>query len=230
MRTQGSHRTCRRLFTGSSETPGGYRAVAVALSFLLLTPVAYRSQTGDYLSAEEIEDVRNSQKPHQRMSVLNDIFRRRMKGAVSSKESRVDPVKSSPSDSEKKRGGPGEIPGPRSFTGWMEEVVMCLEEIETNLENYPVDQPLNVWDLETGAPIRMNPKKFRKALKKLRSSLLEFNQWLLDRFNQLRGSESRIAGESADFLADLAEELKEIIELAGGKVSEKEPAENVARE
>ncbi len=228
MRTRGSNPTCRRLFSRSPAAPGGCRAVTVALSLLLLTPVAYGSQTGDYLSSEEIEKLRDAQKPHKRISVLNDIFKRRMKGATSSREATLAQVKSGPFDSEKKGGGPEDVAKPRSFTGWLEEVLRCLEEIETNLDNYPLDQPLNVWDLETGAPIRVNHKKYRKALKKLRVSLLESNKWLLEALDRLTGSESRIAEKAVDFLADLAEELKEIIVLAGGKVSEEEPAKNAA--
>ena len=189
-----------------------------------MTPVTLLSRTGDYLSAGEIEDLRNSQKPHQRMAVLNDIFQRRVKGAMASREAAAS---GNSRQEEIQRGGE---PAPRSFTQWMEELVMCLEEIETNLENYPVDQPLSVWDLETGAPIRMNHKKFRKALKKLRSSLLESNEWLLGALDRLKSSESEIAEEAADFLTDLAEALKETIELAGGKVSKKSPAGNTGGE
>ena len=52
--------------------------------------------------------------------------------------------------------GTGESARSLSFRGWMAELQMCLEDIETNLESYPLDRPLSVWDLETGRPIRMN--------------------------------------------------------------------------
>lgn len=218
MKPQESNRICRRLFPWSPAAVGGGRTATALLALLLLTPVTLLSRTGDYLSAEEIEDLRNSQKPHKRMAVLNDIFQRRVKGAMASRKAAA----SGSSGKEEVRRGDESVP--RSFTQWMQELVMCLEEIETNLENYPVDQPLSVWDLETGAPIRMDHKKFRKALKEIRSSLLESNEWLLGTLDRLESSEGPIAEEAADFLTDLAEALKETIELAGGKVSEKIPA------
>ena len=64
---------------------------------------------------------------------------------------------------------------------------MCLDDIDTNLESYPLDRPLSVWDLETGRPIRMNHKKFRNALKKLRDSLTEFDRWLAASWTDWKG-------------------------------------------
>jgi hypothetical protein len=111
----------------------------------------------------------------------------------------------------------------------MKEVALCLEDIETNLEGYPLDRPLSVWDLETGRPIRMNYKKFRKALKKLRKSLTKFDRWLAPRLDQVDGAESRLAEEVADILSDLDEVLEETIELAGGVIREEGPAKRRAR-
>ena len=208
--------------------PGWVAAVA---GWALLLPAAEGlcSRTGDYLSSEEIDKVRDSQKPHQRMSVLNDIFKRRMKGAVSSWEATEAAEGRRGAESKRQDGGPAESGRSLSFREWLEEVAMCLEDIETNLESYPLDRPLSVWDLETGRPIRMNHKKFRNALKKLRDSLTEFDRWLAGKLDRLEGSEGQMAEEIADFLSDLAEVLEETIELAGGDIQDVAPAERRAR-
>ena len=208
--------------------PGWVAAVA---GWALLLPAAEGlcSRTGDYLSSEEIDKVRDSQKPHQRMSVLNDIFKRRMKGAVSSWEVTEASEGRRGAESKRQDGGPAESGRSLSFREWLEEVAMCLDDIDTNLESYPLDRPLSVWDLETGRPIRMNHKKFRNALKKLRDSLTEFDRWLAGKLDRLEGSEGQMAEEVADFLSDLAEVLEETIELAGGDIQDVAPAERRAR-
>ncbi len=226
---KGSHRA----FGGRSRwqrvpRPGWVAAVA---GWVLLLPAAEGlcSRTGDYLSSEEIDKVRDSQKPHQRMSVLNDIFKRRMEGAIASWEAAEARDGSAHAESKRQDGGPSESGRSLSFREWLEEVAMCLEDIDTNLESYPLDRPLSVWDLETGRPVRMNHKKFRNALKKLRDSLTEFDRWLAGKLDRMEGSEGQMAEEIADFLSDLAEVLEETIELAGGDIQDVAPAERRAR-
>ncbi len=206
-----------------------WAAAVAAWAWLLPAPGGLHARAVDYLSPEEIEKVRDSQKPHQRMSVLNDIFKRRMEGAMSSWEA-FEAGNGSPGAHSRRQGkGPGKATPSLSFRGWMKEVAMCLEDIETNLESYPLDRPLSVWDLETGGPIRMNTRKFRKALKKLRKSLAEFDRWLALRLDRVEGAESRLAEEVADILSDLDEALEETIALAGGVIDEEGPARRRAR-
>ena len=197
----------------------------------LLLPAAGGLHAGpvDYLSPEEIEKVRDAQKPHRRMSVLNDIFKRRMEGALASWTASEAAEGGSPAQSRSRGKESAERARSLSFRGWMREVAMCLEDIETNLESYPLDRPLSVWDLETGRPIRMNTKKFRKALKKLRKSLTEFARWLALRLDRVDRAEIRLAEEVADILSDLDEALEETIELAGGVIEEEGPAKRRAR-
>ena len=207
----------------------GWAAPVAAWALLLPMAGGHHAHAADYLSPEEIEKVRDSQKPHQRMSVMNDIFKRRMEGAMSSWEA-FEAGNGGPRAQSRHQGnGPDKPTRSLSFRGWMKEVAMCLEDIETNLESYPLDRALSVWDLETGRPIRMNTKKFRKALKKLRKSLTEFDRWLALRLDRLEGAESRLAEEVADILSDLDEALEETIELAGGVVDEEGPAKRRAR-
>lgn len=228
MRT-GLHRARTGLFRRHGNRRPG-RAAAVA-AWALLLPAAGGLHAGavDYLSHEEIEKVRDSQKPHQRMSVLNDIFKRRMEGAMASWEASEAGDGSRRAQSRRQGKGPGESARSLSFREWMAELAMCLEDIETNLEGYPLDRPLSVWDLETGQPVRMNYKKFRKALKKLRKSLTEFDRWLTPRLDRVQGAESRMADEVAEYLSDLDEALEETIVLAGGVIREDGPAKRRAR-
>ena len=197
----------------------------------MLLPAAGGLHAGaiDYLSPEEIEKVRDAQKPHRRMSVLNDIFKRRMEGAMAGWKASEAAEGGSPAQSRSQGKASAEPARSLSFRGWMKEVAMCLEDIETNLESYPVDRPLSVWDLETGRLIRMNKKKFRKALKKLRKSLTEFDRWLAPRLDRVERAESRLAEEVAEILSDLDEALEETIELAGGVIDEEGPAKRRAR-
>lgn len=204
---------------------------AAAGAWVLLLPAAggLHARAVDYLSPEEIEKVRDSQKPHQRMSVLNDIFKRRMEGAMATWEA-SEAGDGSPRVQSRRQGkGSAESTRSLSFRGWMKEVAMCLEDIEANLESYPLDRTLSVWDLETGRPIRMNTKKFRKALKKLRDSLTEFDRWLNPKLDRVGGAERRMAEEIAEYLSELDEALEETIELAGGVVQEEVPAKRRAR-
>ena len=205
-------------------------AAAVA-AWALLLPVSggLHARTVDYLTPEEIEKVRDSQKPHQRMSVLNDIFKRRMEGAMASWEASEGGNGGSRAQSRRRGKESAEPARSLSFRGWLKEVAMCLEDIETNLDGYPLDRPLSVWDLETGRLIRMNTKKFRKALKKLRKTLTEFDGWLALRLDRVERSESRLAEEVADILSDLDEALEETIELAGGVIDEEGPPKRRAR-
>jgi len=206
-----------------------WAAAAAAWALLLPVPGGLHARAVDYLSPEEIEKVRDSQKPHQRMSVLNDIFKRRMEGAKASWKASEAGDGGSRAQSRRQGKESAEPTRTLSFRGWMKEVAMCLEDIETNLDSYPLNRPLSVWDLETGRPIRMNAKKFRKALKKLRKTLTEFDGWLALRLDRVEGSESRLAEEVADILSDLDEALEETIELAGGVVDEEGPSKRRAR-
>ena len=206
----------------------GWAAAVAAWAWLLPVAGGLHAGAADYLSHEEIEKVRDSQKPHQRMSVLNDIFKRRMEGAMASWEASEAGDGSPRAQSRRQEKGPGEPDRSLSFREWMAELAMCLEDIETNLEGYPLDRPLSVWDLETGRPIRMNHKKFRKALKKLRKSLTEFDRWLTPKLDRVQGAESRMVDEVADYLSDLDEALEETIVLAGGVIREDGPAKRRA--
>ena len=223
------HRVRAGLFRRHWNRWPAWTAALAALALLLPVAAGIHAGPVDYLSPEEIEKVRDAQKPHRRMSVLNDIFKRRMEGAMASWKASEAGDGGSRAQSRRQGKESAEPARSLSFRQWMKEVAMCLEDIETNLDSYPLDRPLSVWDLETGRPVRMNHKKFRKALKKLRKSLTEFDRWLNPVLDRMEGLESRLAGEVADILSDLDEALEETIELAGGVIDEEGPARRRAR-
>ena len=228
MRTE-SHRLIGGLYRRQRSSRLGWAAAVAAWVLLLPGNGGFYAYATDYLSSEEIEKVRDSQKPHQRMLVLNDIFQRRV-DAVIATWGAVEAGDGSAWSRFKRQGQGLEDPAlSLSFRESMKEVAMCLEDIETNLDNYPLDLPLSVWHLETGRPVRMNTKKFQKVLKKLRGSLTEFNHWLTSTLVQLEGVESRMAEEVAAFLSDLDEALEKTIELAGGVVQKEAPVKHLAR-
>lgn len=222
------HRLRTGLFRRHRNRWPAWAALVAAWAWLLPVAGGLHARPVDYLSPEEIEKVRDAQKPHRRMSVLNDIFKRRMEGAMASWKAAEAEDGDSPVQSRSQGKESAEPDRSLSFRGWMKEVAMCLEDIETNLEGFPLDRPLSVWDLETGRPIRMNTKKFRKALKKLRKSLTEFDRWLNPMLDRVVGPESRLAEEVAEILSDLDEALEETIELAGGVIDEERPAKRRA--
>ena len=134
---RGSHRAFGGLFRWQRGPRFGWAAAVAGWALLLPAADGLCARAVDYLSPEEIEKVRNSQKPHQRMSVLNDIFKRRMEGAVSSWEATGLAEGRRGAESKGQDGGPAESGRSLSFREWLEEVAMCLDDIETNLETTP---------------------------------------------------------------------------------------------
>lgn len=186
--------------------------------FVSLTNFAGIYQFPEYLTESEVMRLRKAQKPYKRMAVLNRIFKSRMKSAVKSQKkdlglknknevfnrtATVDWEGRNKNNSQRK-----------SFVLWMQEVVLCLEEIETNLDGFPVNQALNSWDVDTGLPIYMDYKRYGNSLKKLLNSLNEMNSWLNEIHNELPVSEKKVCSETSEFLTDLTRHIHGIIEVA----------------
>ena len=188
------------------------------ICFLIsLTCLSGTYQSLEYLTKSEVMKLRKAQKPYRRIATLNAIFKSRMKSAVASKKreldfktkskvsSREETVDRETKDKDKFQG--------KSFVRWMQEVILCLEEIETNLENFSIDQALNSWDVETGLPIHMDHKKYGNALKKLLNSLNKMNEWLIEIHDQLLRSEKKLSRETSEFLIDLTVYVHKIIKM-----------------
>ena len=186
--------------------------------FVSLTNFSGTYQFPEYLTESEVMRLRKAQKPYKRMAALNGIFKNRLKSAVKNQKKDLDlktnnkvfnrtaTVDWEGTDKNKSQR--------KSFVQWMQEVILCLEEIETNLENFPVNQALNSWDVDTGLPIYMDYKRYVNSLKKLLNSLNEMNSWLNEIHNKLPMSEKKVSSETSEFLADITGRVHEIIEMA----------------
>ncbi|MGH9427637.1 MAG: hypothetical protein ACRD2L_15205, partial [Terriglobia bacterium] len=169
----------------------------------------------DYLTADEVEQLREAQEPHLRLKVLGELLENRLDKARAIKDpASVKPKPPEPKPDKKKNAGsdkPEAVaqakkkPGPaesKSFLAWMEEYLQCLEELSDNVENFST------------APLE--PKAYLKSLKKLESTLQEHTQWIAQMESQLDRPEKKVVAETSDLLEELTEDLK----AAGEKAEE----------
>ena len=103
----------------------------------------------DYLTAEEIEQLREAQEPHLRLKVLGELLENRLDKARAIKdpasvktkppEPKPDKKKNAKSDNPSAAAPAEKKPEPtksKSFLAWMEEYLQCLEELSDNVENF----------------------------------------------------------------------------------------------
>jgi hypothetical protein len=166
-----------------------------------------RADKEDYLTADEVEELREAQEPHLRLKVLKELLEKRLDKARALKdpaslkpklpESKPEKKKSVKSDkvdpaspAEKKP----EPAGSKSFLAWMEDYLRCLEEVSDNVENF------------SSAPLE--PKAYLKSLSNLESTLQEHAQWINKIESQLDRPERKVVAEISDLLEELTEDLK----------------------
>jgi len=167
----------------------------------------------DYLTAAEIEQLREAQEPHLRLKVLGELLENRLDKARAIKDPasvKAKPPEPKPEKREKAKSdkpvaaAPAEKkPQPtesKSFQTWMEEYLQCLEELSDNVENY------------SSAPLE--PKAYLKSLNKLESTLQEHTQWIDQIEKQLDRPEKKVVAEISDVLQELTEDLKAASEKA----------------
>jgi hypothetical protein len=167
----------------------------------------------DYLTAAEIEQLREAQEPHLRLKVLGELLENRLDKARAIKDPasvKAKPPEPKPEKKEKAKSdkpvaaAPAEKkPQPtesKSFQTWMEEYLQCLEELSDNVENY------------SSAPLE--PKAYLKSLNKLESTLQEHTQWIDQIEKQLDRPEKKVVAEISDVLEELTEDLKAASEKA----------------
>jgi len=158
----------------------------------------------DYLTAEEVEELREAQEPHLRLKVLRELLEKRLdkvralKDPASVKpklpESKPDKKKSAKSD-KVEAAPPVEVkPESKSLLAWMEDYLRCLEEVSDNVENF------------SSAPLE--PKAYLKSLNKLESTLQEHAQWINQIEGQLDRPERKVVAEISDLVEELTEDLK----------------------
>jgi len=165
----------------------------------------------DYLTADEIEQLREAQEPHLRLKVLGELLENRLDkaraiknpGSVKAKpaEPKPDKKKNAKSDNPSDAAPVEKKPEPtktKSFLAWMEEYLQCLEELSNNVENF------------SASP--MEPKAYLKSLSKLESTLQEHGQWIGQIESQLDRPEKKVVAEISDLLEELTEDLRQASE------------------
>ena len=151
----------------------------------------------DYLTADEIEQLREAQEPHLRLKVLGELLENRLDKARAIKdpasvkpkppEPKPDKKKNAKSDKPvadapvEKKPEPAES---KSFLGWMEEYLQCLEELSDNVENF--------------SSLPLEPKAYLKSLNKLETTLQEHIQWIDQIEGQLDRPEKKVVAEISD--------------------------------
>ena len=166
-----------------------------------------RADKDDYLSAEEVEQLREAQEPHLRLKVLGELLQNRLDKARAAKyptsvkpkppEPKPDKKKNAKSDRTdadapvEKKSEPAES---KSFLVWMQEYLQCLEELSDNVENF--------------SSMPLEPKAYLKSLNKLETTLQEHTQWIAQIEGQLDGPEKKVVAEISDVLEELTEDLK----------------------
>jgi hypothetical protein len=162
----------------------------------------------DYLTAEEVEELREAQEPHLRLNVLRGLLEKRLDKAQAIKdpasmkpkppESKPDknkPDKKNAKSDKVEADPPAEVkPESKSLLAWMEDYLRCLEEVSDNVENFST------------APLE--PKAYLKSLNKLESTVQEHTQWIDQIESQLERPQRKVAAEISDLLGELTEDLK----------------------
>lgn len=179
-------------------------------------PSEARSETKDYLTAEEVEKLREAQEPHLRMKVLGELLEDRLDKAKALRDpSSVKPKPPEPATDKKKNtksgkqeAAPVEKPSEpvesKSFFSWMEEYLQCLEELSDNVENF------------SSTPVE--PKGYLKSLKKVEGIVEEHSQWVHRIEGQLERLEKKLFADISEVLAELTADLKEAVEKAQEQV------------
>jgi hypothetical protein len=177
------------------------------------------AQKEDYLSDEEIEQLREAQDPPERIKLLVEMMERRLDKARSLKD--PDSVKPKAPDvktgkkkgqaKEKKEAAGTEPPrnsesqAEKSFAVWMDEYLQCLEEVEANLENF--------------SSVPLDPKGYLKSLNKLDESLHQNAQWIEQLEPKLDRSEKKIVEDTSEVLQELSADVKAAIEKAEEQIT-----------
>jgi len=171
-----------------------------------------RADKEDYLTAEEIEQLREAQEPHLRLKVLGELLENRLDKARAIKDpASVKPKLPEPKPDKKKTKSDKPVAAAppekktepveaKSFLAWMEEYLQCLEELSDNVENFST------------APLE--PKAYLKSLNKLESTLQDHTQWIDQIESQLDRPEKKVIAEISDVLEELTEDLKAASEKA----------------
>jgi len=170
--------------------------------------VSLRAETKeDYLTADEVEQLREAQEPHLRLKVLGELLEHRLDKARAIKDPKSVKAKPPEPKPEKRKNTKSDKPvaavpaekkpepaESKSFLAWMEEYLQCLEELSDNVENFSTSP--------------LEPKAYLKSLNKLESTLREHTQWIDQIESQLDRPEKKVVAEISGVLEELTEDLK----------------------
>jgi hypothetical protein len=178
-----------------------------------LDPQAVSAQKPDYLSSDEIEQLREAQEPPQRIKLLVELLEKRLEKAralkdpAATKPGPEDPKAAKGSKNPRQKQETSEVESAKAtsspskgFAEWMDEYLQCLEEVSSNVENF--------------SSVPMDPKAYLKALNKLDESLKESTQWIGQIDASLERSERGVVEEVAEVLEELSDDVKAAIEKA----------------
>lgn len=203
----------------SDDKPRTYRIGGLACLVLLLTVFpafsAFATEKQDYLTDDEVEQLREAQDPADRMKLLDDFLKERLQKAralkspgsmsggdnktsaeknknSSSKGTKTEPPASSSATSPKAK--------QKSFVDLMGEYLQCLDEISSNVENF--------------SSFKVEPKTYLKSLKGLDQSLQEHHKWIAEISGKLDRSEKSIVADVSEALEELSADVDAGIQKA----------------
>ena len=197
-----------RLFSG---------VVTLALACCCWSGRLRANDKDDYLTADEVEQLREAQEPHLRLKVLGELLENRLDKARAIKdpasmkskpaEPKPDKKKNAKSDNPVAAAPVEKKPEPtksKSFLAWMGEYLQCLDELSDNVENFSTSP--------------MEPKAYLKSLNKLENTLQEHTQWIDQVQSQLDRPEKKVVAEISEVLEELTEDLKAASEKAAEQI------------
>jgi len=172
-------------------------------------------QKQDYLTEDEIEQLREAQEPADRMKLLDDFLKERLQkaralkspGSLSGGENKANPRKEKSSSSKEVKTAPAanssaasQKAPPKSFVDLMGEYLQCLEEISSNVENF--------------SSFKVEPKTYLKSLKGLDQSLQEHRKWIAEISGKLDRSEKGMVTDVSEALEELSADVNAGIQKA----------------
>jgi hypothetical protein len=203
----------------SIDPPAKWWIRSLACCAVLLTVLPALSmlpaQRQDYLTEDEIEQLREAQEPADRMKLLDDFLKERLQKAkalkspvsVSGGENKASVGKDKGSSSrDVKKEPPASSNAPpqntkqKSFGDLMGEYLQCLEEISSNVENF--------------SSFKVEPKAYLKSLKGLDQSLQEHRKWIAEISGKLDRAEKGIVADVSETLEELSDDINAGIQKA----------------
>lgn len=194
--------------------------LALFLLLMTLPGVSFSSsQKQDYLTDDEVEQLREAQEPAERMKLLDGFLKERLQKAKALKapasaasgenKTETGKDKNSPPKGAKTTPATGSNTAPqktaqKSFADLMGEYLQCLEEIGSNLENF--------------SSFKVEPKSYLKSLKGLDQSLQEHRKWFGEISGKLDRSEKGIMADVSEALQELSADINSEIEKASNEV------------